>query len=171
MNTSIRRLTTFCLFVFLMMSPSHLFANAVGTDQQTFHPSHNGKSFVTVNSGDTLNQFELHLGVFANYALNSLVYFTNTNEIAQSRGEINDRIGTVDLILDLGIIDWWDIGINIPFVFDQDVKDDSRRIQYLDKGNTEVRVATKVRLINQSCLLYTSPSPRDQRGSRMPSSA
>ena len=25
--------------------------------------------------------------------------------------------------------------------------------------------------INQVCLLYTSPSPRDQRGSRMPSSA
>ena len=24
---------------------------------------------------------------------------------------------------------------------------------------------------NQACLLYTSPSPRDQRGSRMPSSA
>ena len=27
------------------------------------------------------------------------------------------------------------------------------------------------RRINYSCLLYTSPSPRDQRGSRMPSSA
>ena len=25
--------------------------------------------------------------------------------------------------------------------------------------------------IKESCLLYTSPSPRDQRGSRMPSSA
>ena len=25
--------------------------------------------------------------------------------------------------------------------------------------------------INEDCLLYTSPSPRDQRGSRMPSSA
>ena len=25
--------------------------------------------------------------------------------------------------------------------------------------------------IDESCLLYTSPSPRDQRGSRMPSSA
>ena len=25
--------------------------------------------------------------------------------------------------------------------------------------------------MNQVCLLYTSPSPRDQRGSRMPSSA
>ena len=27
------------------------------------------------------------------------------------------------------------------------------------------------RNINYTCLLYTSPSPRDQRGSRMPSSA
>ena len=25
--------------------------------------------------------------------------------------------------------------------------------------------------VNKFCLLYTSPSPRDQRGSRMPSSA
>ena len=30
--------------------------------------------------------------------------------------------------------------------------------------------AHEVRMFN-SCLLYTSPSPRDQRGSRMPSSA
>ena len=28
-----------------------------------------------------------------------------------------------------------------------------------------------VRTVRNSCLLYTSPSPRDQRGSRMPSSA
>eukprot|EP00829_Urostomides_striatus_P008022 TRINITY_DN18902_c0_g1_i1.p2 TRINITY_DN18902_c0_g1~~TRINITY_DN18902_c0_g1_i1.p2 ORF type:complete len:106 (+),score=49.66 TRINITY_DN18902_c0_g1_i1:64-381(+) len=27
------------------------------------------------------------------------------------------------------------------------------------------------RVMNNTCLLYTSPSPRDQRGSRMPSSA
>ena len=26
-------------------------------------------------------------------------------------------------------------------------------------------------ILHMSCLLYTSPSPRDQRGSRMPSSA
>ena len=26
-------------------------------------------------------------------------------------------------------------------------------------------------LLERTCLLYTSPSPRDQRGSRMPSSA
>ena len=28
-----------------------------------------------------------------------------------------------------------------------------------------------IAMVFQSCLLYTSPSPRDQRGSRMPSSA
>ena len=32
----------------------------------------------------------------------------------------------------------------------------------------EARVVTRQ---DDSCLLYTSPSPRDQRGSRMPSSA
>ena len=31
--------------------------------------------------------------------------------------------------------------------------------------------STRTRLSFDSCLLYTSPSPRDQRGSRMPSSA
>ena len=33
------------------------------------------------------------------------------------------------------------------------------------------RVFNKPPVLPSSCLLYTSPSPRDQRGSRMPSSA
>ena len=36
------------------------------------------------------------------------------------------------------------------------------------KGKMEERPSAKG---NYTCLLYTSPSPRDQRGSRMPSSA
>ena len=32
-------------------------------------------------------------------------------------------------------------------------------------------LAGPMRLMKKACLLYTSPSPRDQRGSRMPSSA
>ena len=35
----------------------------------------------------------------------------------------------------------------------------------------EVKRESGVRVIRDGCLLYTSPSPRDQRGSRMPSSA
>ena len=35
----------------------------------------------------------------------------------------------------------------------------------------EQRMPEIMRATNTACLLYTSPSPRDQRGSRMPSSA
>ena len=37
------------------------------------------------------------------------------------------------------------------------------------KGRLTAR--ERIKLLLDSCLLYTSPSPRDQRGSRMPSSA
>ena len=35
----------------------------------------------------------------------------------------------------------------------------------------EREVQYEAESVSNSCLLYTSPSPRDQRGSRMPSSA
>ena len=38
---------------------------------------------------------------------------------------------------------------------------------FFNKGDALIRVEPQ----NYNCLLYTSPSPRDQRGSRMPSSA
>ena len=45
-----------------------------------------------------------------------------------------------------------------------------------DQGNIRANRAWRVQFNNsigpyKGCLLYTSPSPRDQRGSRMPSSA
>ena len=39
-----------------------------------------------------------------------------------------------------------------------------------DVSNSTTNISRKVEVI-VTCLLYTSPSPRDQRGSRMPSSA
>ena len=41
----------------------------------------------------------------------------------------------------------------------------------LQERNTEIATLSSNVAMLQSCLLYTSPSPRDQRGSRMPSSA
>ena len=42
----------------------------------------------------------------------------------------------------------------------------------LNEVNEAVRKNNKIQWIHvRHCLLYTSPSPRDQRGSRMPSSA
>ena len=39
------------------------------------------------------------------------------------------------------------------------------------KDTDSNRILVCKKAISQGCLLYTSPSPRDQRGSRMPSSA
>ena len=43
------------------------------------------------------------------------------------------------------------------------IHQDNKYLDSMDKWNTHQHT--------KSCLLYTSPSPRDQRGSRMPSSA
>ena len=52
-------------------------------------------------------------------------------------------------------------------IFDENGEVQSRRRQYF-----EIEVLTDGLLVMVPvCLLYTSPSPRDQRGSRMPSSA
>ena len=40
-------------------------------------------------------------------------------------------------------------------------------VTLVDSANTAIGNTT----VSSGCLLYTSPSPRDQRGSRMPSSA
>ena len=52
---------------------------------------------------------------------------------------------------------------------------DMAHIKYYLKTDTnnifDTKIASKLARSYSDCLLYTSPSPRDQRGSRMPSSA
>ena len=45
--------------------------------------------------------------------------------------------------------------------------EETRRNQLLERSDQTMQAIQGI----QDCLLYTSPSPRDQRGSRMPSSA
>ena len=42
---------------------------------------------------------------------------------------------------------------------------------FKDLGKPFVSAGNAVGNVGKDCLIYTSPSPRDQRGSRMPSSA
>ena len=58
------------------------------------------------------------------------------------------------------------------FEFNEDVRVLEVRV-YVEFRVIEVRVYVEFRVYVEVrvCLLYTSPSPRDQRGSRMPSSA
>ena len=52
---------------------------------------------------------------------------------------------------------------------DQVILSESFSQAYLNSSVDEW--ATRVRIIDNNCLLYTSPSPRDRTRSRMPSSA
>ena len=45
-----------------------------------------------------------------------------------------------------------------------------RVMDHLKRGTLKLN-SLKALVLDEACLLYTSPSPRDQRGSRMPSSA
>ena len=49
--------------------------------------------------------------------------------------------------------------------------DEVKVFEFTDKELSELTVRKVRGADNKTCLLYTSPSPRDQRGSRMPSSA
>ena len=60
------------------------------------------------------------------------------------------------------------------FVFTEEVPDSAVLGSFWavpDEGKLKSMTAGWVASKSKSCLLYTSPSPRDQRGSRMPSSA
>ena len=60
--------------------------------------------------------------------------------------------------------------INTDTVLDDNEKIlDNQDLAFLLK--VSFRTLQRYRVNKQLCLLYTSPSPRDQRGSRMPSSA
>ena len=71
--------------------------------------------------------------------------------------------------------------VEVKIIRDEIIDDETRRIaeQRVFRIPQELRheLRNELNLISlalhvfKSCLLYTSPSPRDQRGSRMPSSA
>ena len=61
------------------------------------------------------------------------------------------------------------------YIADEGVKRFQKRVTWRKNGlksySTVTLLTAKNEWESRICLLYTSPSPRDQRGSRMPSSA
>ena len=72
-----------------------------------------------------------------------------------------------------GIIDIYPPGDLGPVRLDLfgDVLDGARRFDPVTQRTTEKLQLVELAPVSEICLLYTSPSPRDQRGYRMPSSA
>lgn len=131
-------------FAVAVLNPTNAFANVVGPDAQNFNPTTSGLDFVTVQSSETLKPGIFNLGLFLNYAVNSLPYF-QTN---QTRTKFNDTLLGLDLNAGVGLTNFWDIGISLPQILSQSVQDQTgARGEFSSTGSTEIRVNSKFRLL------------------------
>lgn len=116
--------------------------NVVGVDAQNFNVTTNGLDFVTVQSSETLDPCVLNLGLFVNHGKNTLPIFKN----AAGGSSHKDYVTGADLNLGYGLMKNWDLGISLPQILAQKVESDSYRGEFGAKGNTEVRLNSKIRL-------------------------
>lgn len=144
MKTEIQRSAIAVLACFAIFSvPNHANANVVGSSAQNFNPTTNGLDFVTVQSSETLKPGIFNVGLFLNYAVNSLPYYENA---AGSRTNFTDRLTSLDVNAGMGLMRNWDFGISIPQVLSQQVDDGTgTRGEFAANGVTEVRLNTKYR--------------------------
>lgn len=119
-------------------------ANICGTDFQNFNPTTNGLDFVTVQSSETLKPCVLNMGLFFNYAANSLSYSQAFNGVATG-SKANDRILGADISLGFGVTENFDVGVSVPFVLSQELKDNVGVAYYENQGATEVKLGAKYR--------------------------
>lgn len=122
-------------------------ANVIGTEYQNFNPTLTGLDFTTVHSSQTLRPCMCNLGLFFNYAKNTLTYsntYYQTNEDLKGK-RANDFLIGADLNLAIGLTSNWDFGIALPFIV-TGRNDDPYGVSYFEKfGLTEVRPMTKFR--------------------------
>jgi outer membrane protein OmpA-like peptidoglycan-associated protein len=126
-------------------------ANLIGTDYQNFNPTYSSLDFVTVHSSEILRPCLCNIGLFFNYAKNTLTY--SESYIAAGGGGITDLKGTrtkdsmtsADVLIGFGISENFDLGLALPFVVTAK-NDDPYGVSYFDKfGLTEFRPSAKYR--------------------------
>lgn len=131
------------IFIFLISYQSQ--ANICGTDYQNFNPTTSGLDFVTVHSSETLKPCIINMGLFFNYAANSLTYSKTLSPEVQKGEKPKDRLLGADLSMGIGITDNWDVGISFPFVLSQDLDNDFYVSAFDRTGLTEIKLGTKYR--------------------------
>ncbi len=132
------------LMLFFIM-PYLAKANVIGTEYQNFAPTYSGLDFLTVESSETIKPCLCSLGLFFNYAKNTLTYSDSYSNQDLTGKRANDYLVGADLLLGLGITKNWDFGLILPFVVTAQ-NEDPYGVSYFDKfGLTEARAMTKYR--------------------------
>lgn len=132
----------------LLLSSATARANICGSDFQNFNPTSGGLDFVTVHSSETLKPCLINMGLFVNYAVNTLSFSQNYPGSTTSLGEkADDRITAGDLSAGYGLTQNWDFGIALPFIIRQDINDPSGGTYYNKRGLNEIKANTKYRFL------------------------
>lgn len=133
--------------ILLLLFVRNAFANVVGADTQNFNPTNDGLDFVTVHSSKTLTPGLLNLGVFLNYAVNSLPNYEDVT--TQRRTNFSDSLLSADFNFALGLTQDWEAGLSFPVLLGQSVSSEATafRGEFAKTGLTEVRAMTKYRLL------------------------
>lgn len=123
------------------------YSNVIGTEYQNFSPTYSGLDFTTVESSETLRPCMCSLGLFFNYAKNTLTYsqtYYNGNQDLTGKRS-NDYLIGADALFGMGITSNLDFGVVLPFVVTAK-NDDPYGVSYFDKfGLTEIRPMLKWR--------------------------
>ncbi|MES2767550.1 MAG: OmpA family protein [Bdellovibrionota bacterium] len=129
-------------YLMILLLTTNSLANVIGTDAQNFNSISSGLDFVTVQSSETLAPGVFNLGLFFNYAKNTLPYF--------SQGKENDSLLIADMNIGYGLGENWDIGLSFPYLIDQSVKSTTAGGEFVDQGFTEYRINSKYRLFGDN---------------------
>lgn len=124
-------------------------ANVVGSDLQNFVPAASRIDGATVHDALTIGQGRFGLGLFVDYAANTLPYFKEADGTTRDRDKsLNDSVTTLDLSLVYGLTSFWDVSMAVPFIVAQQVGElDETHGYYEKKGLTSYRMGSKVRLL------------------------
>lgn len=135
------------LFSLIFFSLGTAQANICGTDYQNFNPTTSGLDFVTVHSSETLNPCILNMGLFFNYAANTLTYSRTINANVVAGEQPEDKILAADFSIGLGLTDNWDIGLSFPMVLSQELESPFYVSSFEKTGITEIKLNTKYRFV------------------------
>lgn len=117
-------------------------ANVVGMDAQNFNPTSHGIGYVTMQPSQTLEPGTFNLGLFFNYAKNSLP-MVNING---SKKQFTDAMTSMDSSFSMGILDNWDFGLTVPYLLKSQVDGAGNYPFFNQNGQTDFRLNTRIRL-------------------------
>jgi hypothetical protein len=148
---TLRRLSVASAMAALLFGPlAH--SNVVGVGTQNFNTNPDGLGFVTVQSAETLEPGIINVGLFFNYAINSLPHW---NDPTEGRLNLNDTLLSSDFNAALGVTSKWEAGFSLPAILAQTVNDTATAYGFFrSKGLSEFRLNSKYRIYTGSTWSY-----------------